>query len=667
MQKKDYLFFTIIFLILLAVFWPSLNYELVFDSKYIFENNFLFKGNFSPFAAFKHAFAEEPYQPMVKNLYYRPLTTFSFLIEKSIWGLNNFQMRLINLMLFFAILIILFLFLKVQSVNPAFPYILTSIFAFFPFNMDNIIWVIGRSDLLMIFFALLSLYFLDSFLKQKKIIYGILSCLSFTLGLLSKEAMIFILPLLLLYELIKNKKVNYIYYLSVFAVSVFFFWLKGQIIGTLSIPLTDYGGLQNNLKMMLSTLGYYLNSISMPYSYSIFIRPETTVNTLRLLSGIFFLIIMFSPAYWIYRKKDLLFPYLLSLIFIGCHLFLIFTPLSPYKASIRYLILPVLGILWIGVYFICKLKPLYRKIITLSLIFTFIPSILINSTHYRNDLYFWKHFHQLNPLNSFYADMLAEAYFKNNKFLEGEILQKNFLKTKLKRKYLVSAVIRLAYLESLRGNYKKSFELLESIKRLQKSDQAEINAAKIRIGSYLSRGNYDQAEALSEALMARYKYVKVYRLLLNLSIALNKWNEAEKIMKKFSSSFPLLTRIPVKDLKRKFQAYNPEEKILFYIKYGNFSRAVKLIKTKNPRDLKSKFRLLKLLYLNGKYREANEIVRKILQNNRNKYKTYNLVGSFYLNSLYRIKEAVQFFKQAIKINPRQPPVLKIINFYNKYY
>ena len=116
------------------------------------------------------------------------------MIENRLWGLEPSTLRLTNLLIYFFGLAFLFLFLKRQKAYPYFPEIVTLLFALYPLNMDNIVWIVGRGDLLMLLWAALCFLFLDLSLKRRRTLYLVLSSASFLLGIFSKETFVVLFP-----------------------------------------------------------------------------------------------------------------------------------------------------------------------------------------------------------------------------------------------------------------------------------------------------------------------------------------------------------------------------------------------------------------------------------------------------------------------------------------
>ena len=100
MTRNNALFILIVVIILLAIYWNSFGYEMIWDSKLLFENNILFEQNKPLSSAFKIGYFREQMGVGNIDFYYRPLLTASFVLEHKTWGIRASTLRITNLMIF---------------------------------------------------------------------------------------------------------------------------------------------------------------------------------------------------------------------------------------------------------------------------------------------------------------------------------------------------------------------------------------------------------------------------------------------------------------------------------------------------------------------------------------------------------------------------------------
>jgi len=158
---------------------------------------------------------------------YRPTVLASFAIEHQLFGEYPFISHLINYLIYFATLILLYKFLICidTSGNKVFPFLTVLLFCSFPLHTEVVSNIKNRDALLAVFFSLLSAINVFQFYKIgsfPKLLFGLLGLL---LGLLSKaDAMIFLftIPLALILFFETNFKQLAIVIASFLVVSFYF-------------------------------------------------------------------------------------------------------------------------------------------------------------------------------------------------------------------------------------------------------------------------------------------------------------------------------------------------------------------------------------------------------------------------------------------------------------
>lgn len=144
---------------------------------------------------------------------YRPMVNVAFWVNYQVWGLNPLPYHLTNLIFhigvcFLVYLLVLSLFKDYKDKNKI--AILASVFfSILPNHSEAVIWIAAVADPLATFFYLLAFYGYLNFRQKMKFSWLLISVVSFILGLLTKEFVI-TLPLLIvvweLYEAITRNK-----------------------------------------------------------------------------------------------------------------------------------------------------------------------------------------------------------------------------------------------------------------------------------------------------------------------------------------------------------------------------------------------------------------------------------------------------------------------------
>lgn len=131
------------------------------------------------------------------RVYYRPLISFSFMVEYHLFGLNPFFYYLTNILLHIATSLVVFGILSLILKNNWLSFVGSVLFAIHPVHWEAVSNIPGRAILMCAFFYLTSFWlFCRARLTQTKGAY-VLSLFAFVFALLSKESA-GMLPLLLL-------------------------------------------------------------------------------------------------------------------------------------------------------------------------------------------------------------------------------------------------------------------------------------------------------------------------------------------------------------------------------------------------------------------------------------------------------------------------------------
>jgi len=677
MKKKDIIFIVILIVIVFGLYWKTFNYDLIWDSKYYFKQNILLTENYPIGFAFKIGYLHSPLGESNIDFYYRPLLTASYMIENKLWGIKNTNLRLTNCIIYILSLIFFFIFFKNQSEKKYFPEIATLLFALYPLNLDNIVWIVGRSDLLLLLWGSLTFLFLEFFVKKGKYYFLILSSFFYLLGILSKESFLFFLPILLLYELIKRKRIFIPYHLSNVFISIFFFILKNKILGAKNLSFIVSPSITENIKVVIATLGYYFRTTVFPFYYDLFIPLQKVMKLPYLLLGILSILLLAYLLYKSKRDRKIIIPLSFIIIFISSHLLLVFAALFPFKIYSRYMMIPALGFVWIFVKFIGRLKEKVRLSLVFIILLLFIFSIVINTYSYKTELSFFQRANKSFPENGYILFQMAKTLYEKQDNLAAELVLNKALSYRQNEETAMMLSLLYADIELRKADYKKVFKWLENVENFESLLGVKIDPfTKFLINNkkalvYFYQGNTYSAERLLEENIEKYKNRKEsYKILYQMYIGHHMWEKATELEKNIKGRFPSLRSLDTIQIKRKFSSLSAEEKISFYISYRNFNKAIEIIKSLSPIDFDYKILLSKLYYWAGKEEEAKKTIDEILFEYSDDFRVLNKIGNFYLNDFIRVKEALLYFKKSLEINKNQSEILNLVinlteNYMNK--
>jgi len=671
MVKKNYILLIILGITIFGVYWKTLSYNLIWDDGAYFQKNIIFNENYPLWSCFKFGYLREQMGLGNIDFYYRPLLTLSFWLEDKLWGLHKESLRIINLILYFLSLCILFKLLRFIYNKNNFPEIATFLFALFPLNIDNIVWIVGRGDLLMLFWGVVIFYFLEMHIKKKQLHFLILSSIAFLLGIFSKESTIFFFPVIVIYEFIRRRKITYFYHLINFIYIPTFFFIKNIILHIRNLPIIFKQDILASLKLLFSALGYYFKSLLFPFYFNMFIPTQDAVNSTNVLLGLLFTLSLIIGGIIVIKIKKplILLPLALIICFLVGHLIILFTNLYPYRLYTRYMMIPGLGFLMIISLWLSSLKEKTRSYLTALLLILFIPSVIFSSFAYKSELNFWQKAYKFYPKDGYILYQLANAYYSQKQYLDAELYLNKSLTIPIPRSTAILVSLLYADLELKRANFDIAKNWLASIEAFENAPylrlvafikyQIQLKKALISI----HQGQIDLAEKIFKENIKMFANLSEnYRELYNLLVGYEKWNEAEKLEKIMKKKFPLsFAELNTQSLKEKLANMSLQEKYIFFIKHRNFNKAISLMKKSNNLTLEEKFLLAKLYYLKDDPQSGESLIKKIQEDNSNSPEVMNKIGFFYLGALLRPKKALKFFKNSLQLNPKQPQIIVVIN------
>lgn len=674
MQKRKYIFILVLIVLVFGMYWKTLNYELVWDSKIFLEDQISLIKNKPIFAAFNIGFFYHQYYS--QSSYYRPLTLASFMIEDKIWGINNAFMRWVNILIFILSLVSLYIFLMHQIKNGYFPEIATTLFAVFPLNHDNIVWVVGRGDLFMLLWGILTLLFLQFYIEKNRYRFLILSSFFYLLGILSKEAFVFFLPFFFLYEFLKRKKLFLPYHLTNLIITFLFFTLKIKIIGISSIEFSFFPTFIENAKILISTLGFYFKTLVFPFSYTRFISLDNVPNLPFMFLGAICGILILYFLYRSRRDVDSIIPLSLVIFFLGGHILFAFASVFLFKIYSRFLMIPALGLVWFFSIYVIKLKERVRNPILVILCLSMIVSTGINSSHYQNSINFWQRAYKQYPNDGFILYQMANSYFDNEDYLSAELYLNKSLGLNMKREHALTISFLHAAIEYQRANYDKVFKWLTSVEQFEDASHQLLPYWKAQISYkkglvHMAIGDVPEAEnAFSSSigyLEGKEDQKNSYLQLYSLYTGQNMWEQAEKTEDIVRKQFPSLLTVKTSQIKGEFDSLSSEEKIRFFIHYKNYGRALEILENKPELDMNQKLLVAKLLYQLDKKHEAEKSIDEIYSQNAQDIKVLNSLGNFFLKDLYRVKESLYYYEKSLEVNKNQPAIAYIVYYFQNEY
>mgnify|MGYP001072320775 CR=1 FL=1 len=133
------------------------------------------------------------------SFYYRPLLVWTYYLDKQLWGLDAGFMHLVN-MLLHAVNATLVFFVARRAGTALFgvvgllPLAAALLFALHPITTESVNWISGRTDVLATTFVLLTVMLLIRAIESQHSGWALGAALVFIAGIMSKEVVLFFLP-----------------------------------------------------------------------------------------------------------------------------------------------------------------------------------------------------------------------------------------------------------------------------------------------------------------------------------------------------------------------------------------------------------------------------------------------------------------------------------------
>ncbi|MFH2107726.1 MAG: hypothetical protein ABII93_03575 [Chrysiogenia bacterium] len=662
-QHKKILFAVALALLTMLVYFPSLNHELIWDSKPVIQENVLLQGEFSATAPFHSGYWASTSQRDSGYDYYRPMMILSFMMEKAIWGLSPFRLSLLNLLLFIAGLIVLYLLLNRQAAAPGVAETAVVLFALFPLNLDNICWVVGRCDLLMFLFGLLALYAFDLFLEKRSARYGFIALAAFLFALFSKEAALFFLPVFILLELGHRKRLTLPLHSAFLCATILFWLLKSSVIGRSGIPIHFFPTIWENTSSLLGVMGYYFRSLLFPFKYDMFL-PVAAVQTLPyLLSGSLFLLLLVTMP-WLGRKmKPVLYAWIWMAPFMAGYLLMVFTPIYPFSISTRYLMIPAVGWVWVLSHLLHGLPAFLRKSLFFMLIVISALTVIGNCKKYSSETAFWKNALHSCPNDSFFLNKYAGQLIQNGDFLGAETNLYHALSFKMKNSTAISIALQLAEIAFEKARYDESIGWLEKIASLPltypQSNRRQVQLLKI----HQARGDLAGAETVLEAVVLASPTEQNKKMRVERYLAFAAWEKAGEAALAAPQSGGWLALVQREKLT--FNSLPLTEQSIYFLKRGNFAQAWQLWPQDNLSGVAGQLQTARLALLAGYEAEGQRRIEDLARQGSGDFRILNSIGNLFFE-LHRADQALPHYQHSLQLNPGQPALRERIRLIGQF-
>ncbi|MCK9424374.1 MAG: DUF1736 domain-containing protein [Bacteroidales bacterium] len=271
----------------------------------------------------------------------QPIVNMTFAIEHFLWGEKTIYSHVVNVIIYALLSMLLFFTLKrmLKNYNILFPFLITVVFTAHPVHTEVVANLNYRDEMLAFFCGIGGLWFFLHYAERRKIRFLLYAALIFITGYLCKSS---ILPFLALYALV-------LYFFTGIPIRKNLLMILGILLAGLTAhililvvfhPLPGFHDfienplfIEKNFWIRIGTswvtLLFYLRILFYPipllYYYGYDMIPVTNLANMRVVLSVLLYLILFTVAFWKFRKKSFLsfaiLWYILAILFYSNVLF----------------------------------------------------------------------------------------------------------------------------------------------------------------------------------------------------------------------------------------------------------------------------------------------------------------------------------------------------------
>lgn len=580
LKKSSLLPVLIIAIFAIGLYSNTLKNGFVYDDADTIVNNTLIKslGNLPLL------FDKTAYFSRSEETSYRPVVTFTYFIDYAVYGLKPWGYHLTNV-LFHAINGVLLYFLLTLLLTPpasrlaSLPFLISLLFVAHPVLTEAVNCVSYREDLLAFLFYMttLSLYLVarkpaTDHSPLTTVLLYILSCLTYSLALLSKE-MAVTLPLIIFsYEWFYGKgkdallsRLSNLYLMGYIATTIFYLYLRFDLFYNPGEQIKGWSLLERVLTLPWLIMNYLkLGLIPVHLSADYVINPVNSLlspmfifTTIPVISILAIIVIIRNT------EKSILFGALFFLITLA-PVYNLVALSNPFAE--RYLYLPSAGLIMFTVSVTCLIveelkitqRNRYLSMFCLAVFIIFSFSVINRNAVWRGDTSLWSDTVTKMPNSERAHNNLGLAYQKKGQL--NEAIREYLTALKFNPDY-AKAHINLGIAYGQQGRYDEAvFELINAIRLNPGYADAYYDLGL----SYQLQGRYEQAinEYLTAVSLkpdnaaAHYNLGIVYFKQSRPDDAINEFAEALKWKPDFKEAYQNL-----EELRKRSRGYKNTEVI----------------------------------------------------------------------------------------------------------
>ena len=304
-----------------------------------------------------------------KSYGYRPMVRVLYALEYTLFGVNPRIAHFINILLYLALVLVLYRFLQriLRNYSIWFPFVITLLFIAHPVHTEVVASLKNRDEILSMLFSLTALLMIVRYADNNKIFFMIAGLLSYVLAFLSKPTALafwLVFPLTLyFFTSISWKKIGIVLgllFIMIFLGGMlpFLFIERVRDFSMVENPLYFESNFWNILGTGMYSLGYYLRLLVVPhpllYYYGYNMIPVVNLANIWVILAIVFHLGILIYAILKFREKYFL-SYAIFFYLITIAMFSNIVRPAPGIIAERFLLAPSLAFVMVVAYGIFRL------------------------------------------------------------------------------------------------------------------------------------------------------------------------------------------------------------------------------------------------------------------------------------------------------------------------
>lgn len=599
---------SVIFIVILGsvVYCNSLNYKFIWDDYHLIKNNIFIKN----WSHFPKIFTSDIVSGAArKSGFYRPIQMLTYMMDYSIWRLNERGYHITNVLLHVFAALIVYWLIYMLCRDRITAVLSGALFLVHPIHTEAVTYISGRADSLAAIFILLTFILYIKQLKLQDIRLYSLMILSYIAALLSKENSLILPALIMVYHYAFKEKIKFKALFPILAAALIYILLRATFFRGFMPDSPHHTNFFERLPGFFVAITDYLKLLFLPFDlhmeYGVvlfnFLYPKAIM-------GIAILVLSISYALTA-RNKNKLIAFSTFWFFTALLPHSNIYPINAYMAE-HWLYLPSIGFFLIlaqGLSILCKRRRLSILSAAAAIsLFIFYSSLTIRQNDYwKEPIAFFERTLKFAPGSPAVLVNLGKAYREEK---GGKVKKENAISL-YEKAIKINPYYALAYnnLGSAYRDIGKTEEAISAFKKAIELNPESAEAYSNLGGIYGSIGKTEEAiSMLKKAIELEPSLTDAYGNLGATYLSIGKTEEAVSILKK-----------------------TVEIDSNFVEAYSNLGVAYNFM---------------------GKFEEAVSILKKAIEMNPDFADAYNNLGLAY-EAMGMKPEAASSYKKAIEIKP----------------